>query len=298
MALVALLILNYTVAVAQSTPRPDQEKAASSTEEKAKPKTFSEIWHEGGWVMYPLAIASILTVTLTAEGFHKLRIAKLAPPAMVAKIKELVAESNYQEAWILCRDNPCFFSNVIRIGLERIGKGKDAVENIMQEVSIKEATLMKTHNRYLSVIGVVTPMIGLTGTVVGMVKAFAVLGSTGIADPAALAAKISEVLIATAGGLVVAIPAFIIYYVLGNRAQSVLIEADSIVNRILEDVPYEELQGLKIGENFTLGQAGSVGNASRAVSVALTTNCPQCNAPIQTGESPCPNCGAVLSWTE
>jgi biopolymer transport protein ExbB len=88
-----------------------------------------------------------------------------------------------------------------------------------------------------------------------MIKAFAVLGQAGITDPAALSEKISEVLIATAGGLAVAIPAFIFYYVLRNRAQAVVIQVDSIMNRLLEDIPYADLSGIKIGENFSAGAA-------------------------------------------
>lgn len=211
-------------------------------------KTLKEVWLEGGWVMYPLAACSIAMVALTAEGFFKLRIAKLAPPALVARAREMIAQGDYQGLWEVCRANPCFFSTVLGGAMERLGRGKDAVEGIIQEISIKEGTLLKTRNTYLSVLGVVTPMIGLSGTVTGMIGAFAVLGQSGITDPAALSARISEVLIATAGGLLVAIPAFIFYYILRNRAQAVVIVADSEVNRLIQEVPFEELHGVKVGE--------------------------------------------------
>lgn len=136
-----------------------------------------------------------------------------------------------------------------------MGRGKEIMDHIMQEIAIKEATLLKTRNTYLSVIGVVTPMIGLTGTVVGMIKAFSVLGQSGIADPGALSAKISEVLTATAGGLIVAIPAFIFFYILKNRSQEVLIHADSTVNRLVEEIPVEELGGIRIGESMVIPSA-------------------------------------------
>lgn len=234
-----------------------QEAAPAAAEgkesgEKKGGKTLKEVWVEGGWVMYPLAACSIAMVALTAEGFFKLRIAKLAPPALVARAREMIAQGDYQGLWEVCRANPCFFSTVLGGSMERLGRGKDAVEAIIQEISIKEGTLLKTRNTYLSVLGVVTPMIGLSGTVTGMIGAFAVLGQSGITDPAALSARISEVLIATAGGLLVAIPAFIFYYILRNRAQGVVIVADSEVNRLIQDVPFEELHGVKVGEG--LGQ--------------------------------------------
>ncbi len=263
-----------------------------------KAKTFADVWKEGGWVMYPLALASVLMVGLSTEGFYKLRKEKLCPSGLVASAKQLMTDSSFQELWKLCQANPCFFSTVVAAGLERIGRGKERVESVMTDIASKEATLLKTKMRYLSVIGVVTPMIGLTGTVVGMIKAFAVLGSSGIADPAALSSKISEVLIATAGGLGVAIPAFIFYYVLGNKAQSAIIEADSVINRLFEDIPYDELTGLRVGDSFTAGQASSTGVSGRTVSMTLTTNCPICNGVINPGDNPCPHCGAELKWAE
>ncbi len=141
-------------------------------------------------------------------------------------------------------------------------------------------------------------MIGLLGTVIGMMKAFAVLGASGIGDPRGLATSIGEVLMATASGLFIAIPAFISYYIFRNRTQQVIVYADERIGRLLEDIPYEELAGLRIGENFNAGQPGLAGGGteSRRVSMALTTNCPVCNGVVTPGENPCPHCGATLDW--
>lgn len=250
--LLATLALAAAVLVVPAIHVHAQEAAAAAA---PKGKTFGEMWHNGGWVMYPLLISSILMVGFTGNGFYQLRVARLAPPALVAKVREQMSMGSYQEAWQTCEANECYFSTVLSAGLERIGRGKEIVDHIMQDVAVKEASLMKTQNTYLSVIGVVTPMIGLTGTVVGMIKAFSVLGQAGITDPAALSEKISEVLIATASGLIVAIPAFVFYYVLRNRAQTVVILVDSILNRLMEDIPYADLSGIKIGENFSAGAA-------------------------------------------
>lgn len=236
---------------AQQPAEPAAPAEAEGGGHKKSGKTLSEVWVEGGWVMYPLAACSIAMVALTAEGFFKLRIVKLAPPALIARAREMISQGDYQGLWEVCRANPCFFSTVLGAALERLGRGKDAVDAVIGEVSIKEGTLVKTRNTYLSVLGVVTPMIGLSGTVTGMIGAFAVLGQSGITDPAALSARISEVLIATAGGLLVAIPAFIFYYILRNRAQGVVIVADSEVNRLIQDIPFEELHGIKVGEGIT-----------------------------------------------
>ncbi len=100
-------------------------------------------------------------------------------------------------------------------------------------------------------------MIGLLGTVIGMIGAFSVLGSAGISDPRALAARIGEVLLATASGLFIAIPAFVFYYVFRNLTQACVVHGDDIVNELVQDIPYAELEGMRIGQEFSAG-AGAV----------------------------------------
>ena len=98
------------------------------------------------------------------------------------------------------------------------------------------------------VIGVCTPMIGLLGTVTGMISAFAVLGSSGIGDPSGLSAAIGEVLVATASGLFIAIPAFGSYYWLRNRAAKVLHDIQDTLAQMLRGMPYDKLAGSHIGD--------------------------------------------------
>jgi len=101
---------------------------------------------------------------------------------------------------------------------------------------------------YLSVIGVCTPMIGLTGTVTGMMKAFDKLGSSGVGDPSQLAGAIGEVLVATASGLFIAIPAFICYYLLRNRITKGIHDIQEIVTGLFRAFPYDEVAGHAIGD--------------------------------------------------
>jgi biopolymer transport protein ExbB len=224
----------------------------------------------------------------------------LAPPALIARIREAFKAGNYQEAWNICKANRCFLGNVLGNGLERVGRSKDAVEFIVEETALREANDLKTNTTYLSVIGVVSPMIGLTGTVWGMIGAFKALGDNGISNPSLLAGKIGEVLVATMSGLVVAVPAFIFFYILRARAQSAILHAESQVYRLLDEIPYEQLSGVRIGENFGTDQSAMSrqirSGISQKVSRNVTTNCPSCNAPITVGTTPCPNCHTVLDW--
>jgi len=246
-----------------------------------------------------IAGTSFTMVTFIIQLLMMLRDDQLAPPALIASLENTIQAGNYQEAWEICRANSkAYIANVLKGALERTGRGKDAVETALIEHGLREAQILKTKNSYLSVIGVIAPMIGLLGTVIGMMGAFAVLGSSGVADPRSLALRIGEVLMATASGLFIAIPAFISYYYFRNRATIVLVTADDKLNRLVEDIPFAELSGLRIGENFDAGAGAPVAEAgeSRRVSKELTTNCPTCNGAILAGQTPCAHCGATLDW--
>jgi len=240
---------------------------------------------------------SMTMMTFIIQLFIVMRDEQLAPKALVDSLQSTIHAGNYQEAWEICRANKAYVAQVLKGALERLGRGKEAVETALIEHGIREGQTLKTKNSYLSVIGVIAPMIGLLGTVIGMMGAFAVLGASGVAEPRTLALRIGEVLTATASGLFIAIPAFIFYYYFRNRGTIVLVNADDKLNRLIEDIPFEELAGVRIGENFEAGAgAPGVAQGSRKVSMALTTNCPVCNGAIQAGQNPCPHCGATLDW--
>ncbi len=295
----AALVLTVT---ALSSFGQEAAKAAEGAAEAAPQSVLEIIWH-GGWLIrfiwIAILAASITMVTLVIQNFMTMRVPKLAPPAMVENLRQTLSSGNYQEAWEICKANDNYVANVLKAAMERIGRGKEATEDALAEHSLREAQLLRTRNSYLSVIGVVSPMIGLLGTVIGMMGAFATLGASGISDPRSLATSIGEVLLATASGLFIAIPAFIFYYVFRNRSQIVIVHADDTINNLIGDIPYDELQGVRIGENFSAGEgAADMGaKTSRKVSMDLTTNCPVCSGSVTPGVNPCPHCGATLDWS-
>lgn len=278
------------------------QEGAGEAGAPAESHTILETIASGGPLIILIWVAilatSIVMVTFIIQLFLSLRDEQLAPKALLDSLQATIRAGNYQEAWEICRANKAYIARVLKGALERIGRGKDAVENALIEHGLREAQVLRTKNSYLSVVGVVAPMIGLLGTVIGMMGAFAVLGASGVSDPRALALRIGEVLMATASGLFIAIPAFIFYYYFRNRSTIVLVNADDKLNYLVEDIPFEELAGIKIGENFEAGAGAAPGgfSSSRKVSMALTTNCPICNGTIQPGQSPCPHCGASLEW--
>jgi biopolymer transport protein ExbB len=225
--------------------------ASASAEEPKKDskphsKSLLETLVEGGWVMFPIGIMSVLTVYLSTDGVRNTSIKKTSPPAYEAEIKRLFQQGDYVGAYTFCRDNKSPLTNVLRVGISLLGDGKTMVEEGMISEMHKESASMSTQINYLSVIGVVTPMIGLLGTVTGMIKAFSTLGSSGIGDPSSLSGAIGEVLVATASGLVIAIPAFGMFYFLRSRSTTAMHHIQDIINVLFRKMPYEALEGVHI----------------------------------------------------
>ena len=272
---------------------------ATSGTARAEDNILTLIIHGGPMIIFIwlcILATSIIMVTLIIQNTMGFKQDKLAPPPLVDSLRQLVSSGNYQEAWETCNANKNYLANVMKAGLSRIGRGKDAVETGIAEHGLREATLLRTRNSYLSVIGVVSPMIGLLGTVIGMMGAFAVLAGSGVSDPKALSGKISEVLLATAAGLFIAIPAFVAYYIFRNVSQASIVHSDDIVNQLLMDVPYDELAGMHVGDNYSgaVAPARQMGHGAPAGGAA--SSCPVCAGAVNVGTNPCPHCGSVLSW--
>ncbi|MCX8492907.1 MAG: MotA/TolQ/ExbB proton channel family protein [Chthoniobacterales bacterium] len=236
--LTAFLCLGTAIASAEEPAKKDAQAAHS--------KSLLETLVEGGWVMFPIGIMSILTVYLSTDGIRNTSIKKTSPPAYEAEVKRLFQQGDYVGAYTFCRDNKSPLTNVLRVGISLLGDGKTMMEEGMISEMHKESASMGTQINYLSVIGVVTPMIGLLGTVTGMIKAFSTLGASGIGDPSSLSGAIGEVLVATASGLVIAIPAFGMFYFLRSRSTTAMHHIQDIINVLFRKMPYEYLQGVHI----------------------------------------------------
>jgi len=268
----------------------------------AKDHSIIDMILDGGplimFIWFCILVTSMVMVTLIIKLFLSFRVPALAPSGLVASIREAIGAGNYQEAWEIANVNKPYYARVMRGVLERLGLGKEVTENAIIENAAREAQILKSPNSYLSVIGVIAPMIGLLGTVIGMMNAFAVLGTSGVADPKALAMSIGEVLTATASGLFIAIPAFIAYYYFRNQVSVALVLVDATIKQSIEGIPFDEIHGISIGPAFSAGEGGANAAAatSHRVSKELTTNCPVCNNAVTPGQNPCPHCNSTLDW--
>jgi biopolymer transport protein ExbB len=244
-----LLFVGATALPAQDAGTPAAAPAdANAAAPAATTKTLWQQILEGGWVMIPIAGCSIAAIYLIVDGVIRTGQKKIAPEEHEKRLKELFQAGDYVGAYQYCKANPSPLNNVIRVGVSLLGEGKQAAEEGMLGELSKENSRLQTWISYLSVIGVCSPMIGLLGTVTGMIRAFATLGASGIGDPSSLSSAIGEVLVATASGLFIAIPAFMAFYFLRNRATAAMHSIQDVIASLFRKMPYESMAGVHIGD--------------------------------------------------
>lgn len=194
---------------------------------------------ESRWIGLILFLLSVGSIALIVE--HSLTIRKgiLMPDELIDQTDQLLQNGELSEARELCQDpvNVCLFSNVVLAGLERyqgseygFAEYKAAVE----EAGEDQTGVLYRKTEVLGVIGAISPMLGLTGTVLGMIKAFNTIASTeGTAKPHELAGGISQALVTTLMGLMVAIPCMVAFSYFRNRIDSIVAEAGKRVEQVL-----------------------------------------------------------------
>ena len=191
---------------------------------------------KSGTIGYLIILMSVVAMALIIEHFMTLKREKLAPPEVIDEIEELFQEGNYQEALVACEATPCFFTNVTAAGIRKLGHHFAAIEKSIEEMEDEESIKLQQKIGWLSLISGIGPMMGLFGTVTGMVGAFATIGSAGAGgvNPADFAADISLALMTTVLGLTVAIPTTAFYAYFSNKVTMTSLEIGAVVEDMFE----------------------------------------------------------------
>jgi biopolymer transport protein ExbB len=225
-----------------------QEAAAAAAPTVVKRSLF-EVLKDGGLIMFPLAAFSVAMVWLIIDCAQRSGIKRLIPAEDLEKLHNSFRAGDYVGAYQTTLENNSVINNVARVGLVTVGDGKSATEHALAESIISEQAKISNRISYLSVIGVCTPMVGLLGTVFGMISAFEALGGGGATqNTGALAQAIGHVLVATASGLFVAIPAFMAFYFLRNRLMGGMNEVEAEIGNLFRKFPYHLAEGVHIGD--------------------------------------------------
>jgi len=204
-------------------------------QEDAGNASLGKIIMGGGVIGWVIILLSIVSLALAIEHFVTIRRDKLVPPELIDEIEALFEEEEYQEALELCESEPNFLTNILSAGLPKINAGFEAMEKAMDEVAEEEAIKLHQKVGWLSLIGNIAPMMGLFGTVYGMIMAFNEITRLGQAvQPQDLSKGISTALITTLFGLFVAMPSLFFFFVFRNKVIKVSLEITAIADDLVE----------------------------------------------------------------
>lgn len=175
-----------------------------------------------GWVLIAFSIVALAVVI---ENLVSLRRDKLAPPELIDEVQSLFDEGRYQEAMELCETEQHFFGRVCSAGIAKIGHPYDVIETALQEMGDEETVKLHQKIGWLALIANIAPMLGLLGTVTGMIETFDSLGDMSLfSQSGGIAGGISQALFTTQMGLAVAIPGLIVNGALNRKAQEMQLE--------------------------------------------------------------------------
>jgi biopolymer transport protein ExbB len=199
----------------------------------------------GGWLMIPLAICSLIVFALSLERLIALRRGRVIPRPFVRRFTECVEDGqlSYDEATELCEAFDCPVAEVFRAALRRWGRPMFEVEQAVMDAGDRVADGLKRFLKVFHAISNVAPLLGLLGTVLGMIEAFEMMsGQESMGRPEMLASGISVALMTTAGGLSVAIPAYLAYMYFSSKSDNYLNEIDKLCQRVVDCISAEGLE--------------------------------------------------------
>jgi len=209
--------------------------AKSETDSSGKGQTTMwELIKASGAIGGVIIVLSFVGLALVIENFVTLRRDKLLPQYFVAEVEDLFENEQYEEALQLCESEDNLLSRIVSSGLAKVDKGYEAMEESMTETAEQSALVLHQKLSYLTLIYSVAPMLGLLGTVVGMVISFSMLAAKGgVANAADLAGGISMALVTTVEGLVVAIPLMGFYHYFRNKVMRLDLETGAIAGDLM-----------------------------------------------------------------
>ena len=215
------------------------QASAPEPSDSGKHRSLFDTLADGGLVGALIGLLSMIAVGFVVEHFIHIRHTTMMPETLVLDLEELIHDGQLEEATELCKDpsNDSLIAHVVLAGLERFQGSQFGFAEY--KAAVEEAGEDQTGRLYrktevLNLIGSIAPMLGLTGTVLGMIDAFnQIAASGGMAKPDQLAAGIGQALVTTLMGLVVAIPTMIAFSFFRNRIDSIVAEAGKRVEQIL-----------------------------------------------------------------
>lgn len=195
-----------------------------------------EIVRAGGWLMAPLILCSVIAAAIIIERLWTLKRKRVLPEGMNAKVWTWVDKGELDERHVQVLRDSSPLGRILAAGLAARSRERDIIKEQIEDTGRHVAHDLNRFLTTLGTIAAISPLIGLLGTVVGMVRVFAAITANGVGNPTVLADGISQALVTTAAGLSVAIPALIGYRYLRNHVDSLVVDMEQEATKLVDAI--------------------------------------------------------------
>lgn len=211
---------------------------AEGTAPPEKKNLLQWAWEASGIIGLCLLIISIYMTALVIRLFMEMRVNEAVPPALIEGLEALIRDREFQKAYDACRDNDSFLARLVRTGVANLPNGRPEAKEAMNGMAEEIVTGMEQRVSYLAIIGQLGPMIGLVGTIAGMISSFREIATAAGSQPKPelVARGISMALFITLEGVALAVPAIFFYSFFRNRIAVLNMEASRVADRVINSL--------------------------------------------------------------
>jgi biopolymer transport protein ExbB len=203
-----------------------------------------EIVQAGGWLMLPIIAGSVIAVAIILERLWTLQQRRVVPANVTAEVWEWVQNGQLDQQHVQRLQQSSPLGQVLATGLNYRNAPREVLKEAIEDVGRHVVHDLERYLNTLGTIAAISPLLGLLGTVSGMIRAFTAITTQGVGDPTVLAGGISEALITTAAGLAVAIPALIAHRYLRGRVDSLVVNIEKESIRFIEALLHQQRSGV------------------------------------------------------
>jgi len=211
-----------------------------------------EFFQRGGIMMYPLALTSLIAVAFIIERVISLRKRRILVPEILSVVENFSSLKDIDLARNICQKYSGPLSNIILMALDHYPVSKEEMREILEDQGRQEIRVLQKGLVWLEAIAAVAPLMGLLGTVLGMVQVFSVIQEQGIGQTAALSGGISQALLTTVTGLFVGIPALIAYYYFSYKSENLILDIEKYSNQLINKI--KQIKSEQTFESFQESQ--------------------------------------------
>ena len=243
-AALGIILVFYNSVFAQATQQPDQAAPAVQAQDASAPLpklSPIDLFWKAGFFIWPLAACSVLSVALIIERFMALRKRRIIPPGFLPGLKKIYNDpkDDREQALRYCEEHDSPIARMIAAGIRRLPRGYAAAEKAIEDTGGNETLKLRQNMRFLYSLGSVATLLGLIGTIAGMIKAFQVASVMGPGHADKLSEGIYEAMVNTFAGLAVAIVVTIFYYFFIGRIEKLVSEMNDAVNEFGRDLGFD-----------------------------------------------------------